>query len=309
MMTYIFFQGKAPQKFKAHEDHIQNVLKRVGEGTDTKDLVVSVYLLDKTNSWGGICFRKWCDKEKFQKGRGSWSATKIFPLPQDLPERFKLIRMKFGAGLLPYPRILRDRYGWAARYPSFEAHLATLFAHELHHFRRYHLNLHHREGEHSTNAWALQRVNEVGFEVEGGFADRTRKRRERKLKAKLQGVKRLPKENPQLRRKVIRMANHLSLEDVKYLRDWCQKRERVLARKISVVKKETHYEKIRALPEGTQLVLTRDLYRELLHKGNIVTKIKNLKTKSSKRVEVKDQGGTLWHIPMDFLDVSSLSED
>jgi hypothetical protein len=60
-----------------------------------------------------------------------------------------------------------DRYGWKLTYPSLLDHIAFLFAHELHHYRRFHLGLHKREGENLANKWALERVQQLNFEVDG----------------------------------------------------------------------------------------------------------------------------------------------
>ena len=60
-----------------------------------------------------------------------------------------------------------DQYGWKLTYPSFTDHFAFLCAHELHHYHRYHLGFHPREGENSANKWALERVRQMNFHADG----------------------------------------------------------------------------------------------------------------------------------------------
>jgi len=66
-----------------------------------------------------------------------------------------------------YPRTERDIYDWEFHYATQADHLAVLFAHELHHFRRYHLGMHPREGEHGANQWAIKHAKAHGFQAEG----------------------------------------------------------------------------------------------------------------------------------------------
>jgi hypothetical protein len=147
-------------------DSVRNVLNRVASGTDTEDLVVGVYVSRMAGNRGTAYARRWMNPSDFTTRRGRWSMTGSWGVPDDLPERFKLIRMRLG-GPSAYPRTETDIYGWEWSYATFGDHLAALFAHELHHYRRFHLGAHPREGEQAANRWALERVSELGFRVRG----------------------------------------------------------------------------------------------------------------------------------------------
>lgn len=147
---------------------ISDVIDRVASETATQDLVVALYLLPGVyHSRGSAYVRQWFHPTDFTTGQGRWSFTKSWVVPTDLPDRYKLIRMRLDDSPRHFPKTERDTYEWEFKYPSFEDHLATLFAHELHHYRRFHLNLHPGEGEQSANRWALKHVQNLGFPVEG----------------------------------------------------------------------------------------------------------------------------------------------
>ena len=168
MKTYLFTTPKNLHRTGILQKDIFHVLQKVAENTDTQDLVVSLYLLPgRYENRGTAYVRDWLIPNNFITKRGKWSITSQWALPSDLPQRFKLIRLRLDGNQNLFPRTEEDRYGWVFRYASFQDHLATLFAHELHHYRRFHLNLHPREGEHSANLWALQHVKELGFHIEG----------------------------------------------------------------------------------------------------------------------------------------------
>jgi hypothetical protein len=150
------------------ESSIRRVLETVASGTDTSDLIVSVYLLPGMHRTRGTAYvRQWMTPKEFLTGRGHWGISKRFAPPDGLPERFKLIRMRIDPDPSSFPRSERDGYHWIFEYRGFDDQIATLFAHELHHFRRHHLGFHPREGEHSSNRWALDRVTRLGFSVQG----------------------------------------------------------------------------------------------------------------------------------------------
>jgi len=162
----------------AQEGVIRAVFERIAAGTDTSDLVVSVYLLPGAHATRGTAYvRHWMNPKEYRTGRGHWGITRRFPAPGRLPERFKLIRMRVDPDPSSFPRMERDGYRWIFHYRTFGDQIAMLFAHELHHFRRYHLGLHPREGEHSSNQWALDTVRRLGFSVEGRPVRRPRKTR------------------------------------------------------------------------------------------------------------------------------------
>jgi len=159
--------------------YICDCFSRIASSTDTADLVVALYLLPGVNKTRGTAYvHRELETRNFTTGRGKWAFTRKFPVPEDLPDTFKLIRLRIDCNSTRYPHIEKDIYGWEFSYPSFTDHLATLFAHELHHFRRYHLNLHPGKGEQSANKWAVLHVQSLGYEVE---ARKIKKRNKKKI--------------------------------------------------------------------------------------------------------------------------------
>lgn len=182
MQLYIHKQFPGEQ-MDARGDALEGLLRRVAEGTDTADLVVALYLLPGQSATRGAAYvRRWITPARFLPTHGRWKPVRAFGTPSDLPPQFKLIRLRLNDAPSAYPKKETDIYGWQFHYPDFQTHLAHLFAHELHHFRRHHLGLHPREGEHSANRWALDRVRTLGFSLE---YLRIRKRRIRTRKRPL----------------------------------------------------------------------------------------------------------------------------
>ena len=180
MKTYIFYHSQFMSYCSFNETEIEQTLQHVARGTDTGDLVVALYLLPGVHqSRGTAHVRTWMSPRSFIARNGKWTCSKKWPVPADLPGRFKLIRMRLDGRDRLYPRTDHDTYFWEFRYRSFTDHLATLFAHELHHFRRYHHDMHPREGEQSANRWALNHVRKLGYHVEGKKVEQRRKWRRR----------------------------------------------------------------------------------------------------------------------------------
>ncbi|MCI0512632.1 hypothetical protein L0128_05415 [candidate division KSB1 bacterium] len=177
MHTYIFSEPDILKHLDVTAAQIKELLHQLAAHSDTTDLVVSTYFLKHSGWYGGTAYvSHWVPRRQFQTRRGKWNFTRQFPLPPDLPDQFKLIRLLPAKGLddIQYPARLQDIYGWELYYPDFLSHLAFLFAHELHHFRRYHLGLHPAEGEKSANRWALAQVQAFGFQVTGKVLPRRR---------------------------------------------------------------------------------------------------------------------------------------
>ncbi len=168
MNIYYFSDTDWKRRLKFDEPGLKEIFNQIADGSNTKDLILANYLLIR-NSWsGGVAYtRNWLKPKQFISNKGRWKFTQKFGIPKDLPEGFKLIRLQFGIKSLKYPLCQMDRYGWKLTYFSFIDHIAFLFAHELHHFRRYHLGMHDREGENSANRWALDRLQLLNFQVEG----------------------------------------------------------------------------------------------------------------------------------------------
>jgi len=170
MQFYLFNENSQSKKPPLSAIEISALLEIVAAETNTSDLVVSVYFIRHSRWFGGSAFvRQWLKPDQFRTTRGNWKFTRNFPIPQNLPDRYKLIRLlpTRGANHPVYPLRLNDSYGWEFLNQNFTDHLALLFAHELHHFRRYHLGLHPGEGERSANQWALAHVKQLGFNVVG----------------------------------------------------------------------------------------------------------------------------------------------
>lgn len=166
--------------------HITQTLLKVAHNTDTRHLVTAVYLLPGENQNRGTAYvRHWCSKHNFSTNRGKWYFTTRWPVPNDLPDQFKLIRMRLDSHPSHYPKKELDTYGWYFTYETFHDHLATLFAHELHHYRRYHLGLHPKEGEQSANRWALLHVQKSGFKVRAEKLPVKRKKQRKDWKKRL----------------------------------------------------------------------------------------------------------------------------
>lgn len=166
----IYFFSDASWKIKLHgsAEEMTDTISEVASGTNTDGLVVSIYLVGQKSGSSGVAYvRNWLTPENFISRRGRWKISTKFPIPANLPEKFKLIRLQFSPNYLSYPLSQKDCYGWQLSYSSFMDHLAFLFSHELHHFRRHHLGYHHREGENSANKWALQHVQKLNFQVNG----------------------------------------------------------------------------------------------------------------------------------------------
>lgn len=147
---------------------IRNIVFSIGKGSNTIDLVTVLYLTKQSVRNRGTAYvQNWISPLQFHPNRGKWLFTQKLPLPKNLPDHYKLIRLLMEWNQSKYPITERDIYHWEFYYPSFEDHLANLFAHELHHFRRYHLGLHPKEGEQAANRWALKHVQNLGFQVKG----------------------------------------------------------------------------------------------------------------------------------------------
>ncbi len=183
MKIYIYSDTSFKRCVGVNSEQMTDVIERISATTDTDGLINSIYLINQNSMSGGIAYvRNWRSPAQFVSSRGRWKFTKKFPLPDDLPDQFKLIRLLFGLKKLTYPLQQQDCYGWDLHYQSFLDHFAFLFAHELHHFRRYHLNMHEREGENSANKWAISTVKEFGFKVEGSKVKNNRKKQNRRGK-------------------------------------------------------------------------------------------------------------------------------
>lgn len=208
MKIYLFSTAQHFRLLGVDKEEIILTLNRVAEETDTSDLVVALYLLRGAHHSRGTAYvRNWVAPANFLAKQGKWGFAKRWGIPQDLPQRFKLIRMRLDGNSQPYPKKETDIYNWEFWYDNFSTHLAILFAHELHHFRRHHLGFHTAEGEHSANRWALQHVQNLGFRVEA----RRKPRKRKSLSAHSSFLKKFSRNDPYASFRKLRTGAHLSV--------------------------------------------------------------------------------------------------
>jgi hypothetical protein len=205
MKYYIFH----PSSKKIDTENIRTCLLHTADTTDTSGLIVALYLLPgATQTRGAAYVQRNLTPRNFTTGRGKWAFTRKFPSPVDLPAHYKLIRLRIDSSSKRYPFKERDIYGWEFYYPCFYDHLATLFAHELHHFRRYHLGLHPGEGEQSANKWAVKHVQSLGYGVKAGKI----KKRKKKKSSYSTLLKKFPRLDPYLDFRQLKPADQVKIK-------------------------------------------------------------------------------------------------
>lgn len=182
-MRLYLFSNLSQIHDRINPDQLRKLIHRISDQTDTSDLVTALYLWPGHFRTRGTAYvQRWLTPGQFLPRHGYWLPVRAFGIPADLPERFKLIRMRLDGKDSAYPKKETDIYGWEFHYPDIQTHLACLFAHELHHFRRYHLGLHPGEGEHSANRWALEQVQNLGYTLEFQRMKKRQKKRSRSNK-------------------------------------------------------------------------------------------------------------------------------
>lgn len=290
-MKFYLFTPSGTEKYPEFQrDKIEATLRKVADGTDTKGLVVVLYLTRNSRWTGGTAYvRAWLTPARFKPVRGKWRIFSHFPTPQDLPRRFKLVRMHLRANTALYPLQEQDQYKWKHRYLSFNDHLAHLFAHELHHYRRFHLGFHPGEGENGANKWALKRVTSLGFKVQS---------------------EKLPVEKRKRKKKVIDFSAVLNPMDfvrmggLKGQINWKNVFTGIAVnassrqKKKYIEKKLHHFEKLRALASGTKLVVSYDPSEK--YTGQNVTIVRTMR-RNSVRIVVRTDDGKEWRWPMAWL--------
>ncbi len=294
MQVYFFPAHNSWNRLGASARELQGVLERLAAETDTGELVVALHLVRRSSWSGGTAYvRQWVRPSSFYARRGKWRLSGSWQVPENLPERFKLIRL-----LLPdsagYPLTELDRYGWQHRFGRFEDHLAFFFAHELHHFRRFHLDLHGREGEHSANAWAEAHCRSLGFAVE---SVRLRPRKGRTKKKGRSGPTFWQVLNP---------VDFLPVAQACLLwrgggtllgaamRLVCRDRNAYIADKMR------HIQLLGQVQPGRQLWITFDPSRRYLHES---ARLVRLLRRPSLRAVIETGDGKIWRWPMAWLSI------
>lgn len=294
MKIYIFSNPCDLKRLRLSADEIKSVLHRVARETDTEVLVVALYLVHKSKWTGGTAYvRTWLAPAKFLPKRGKWAALGFSHLPDDLPPRFKLIRMALRANPSLYPLTETDRYQWQHSYRKFQDHLAHLFAHELHHYRRYHLGMHPREGEHSANKWALQHVKKLGFQVHSIRLPQRRKKRKRQKKLSFLSILN-PMDFYQLPGEALRIVRwHEVFGNIVYSTSQKEK-ENYIAQSLQ------HFDRLRSLSPGTRLKV--DFDPTWKYWGQEVSIVRPMR-RNSVRIVVRTSDGKTWHWPMTWLKI------
>ncbi|MBN1364924.1 MAG: hypothetical protein JW976_08990 [Syntrophaceae bacterium] len=291
MKFYCFAPARTLQKLEKERIDLFAVLNAIASATDTRDLVVSLYLLESSRWFGGTAYvRSWITPRQFYARRGKWRIYPLPPLPADLPAQFKLIRLALPAVDSIYPLREKDSYHWHHTYQSFSDHLAFIFAHELHHFRRFHLHFHPHEGEHSANAWALQRVRQCGFRVDS-------------VKPVFPKRKPRSRANPDFI-KLLNPLDFLYHDDKAFFFDWPGMVRRILVsvdektRKKYIMDKLHHIEQLRKLPVGTSVWISFDPSKKYLYQP---VKIVRSPRRHAYRVVIETSDKKIWRWPMSWL--------
>ena len=292
MRVYVFGKSISPQA----RETVLGVLRRIARHTPTDDLVVAVYLREG-NDWHAHASVDSMARSGFGRARGKWAFVRDFDIPADLPPRYRIIRIALGTGIR-YPGATADRYGWRLRCQRLDDHLAYVFAHELHHFRRHHLGMHPGEGEQSACKWALARALEEGFHIEG--------RRETPKGGKRRPVRLRGKRDAALLRRVKDAAAGLCLEHLEELVRWASRRATAAGKRRRWGKWTEHFGRLRALPDGAPLhVVGDDLRKGYL--GQTATKVRNLRC-NSYRMAVRTADGKEWRWPMQWLQDAGIGQ-
>jgi hypothetical protein len=289
MKFYIF--GSANFFQKSFQKKIIEIANQVSTTTNTDDLVVALYVVPKSNWSGGTAYAQgWSTLNKFRTGRGKWNITQQYNTPKDLPAQFKLIRLLLRHNFSNYPLRERDYYGWEHNYGTFYDHFAFLFAHELHHFRRFHLGFHPGEGENSANKWALQRVKSLNFNVESKKLKTLKKKRSKKKTLVFQHVL-----NPKDFIDMNALPGETGWKQVLnslFLNISPQKKKQYVEEKLS------QFEKLRSLAPGSKLTIHYDPKQK--YTGQAATLVRPLR-KNSFRIVIRTNDGKEWRWPMAWL--------
>lgn len=175
MRVLLYAANQSFERLKTNRNSLKDILHHVAEGTDTESLVVLISLEHSTRRWGGAFYPGDIPRGRLRRLRGPWRKAHPDGIPPGLPETFRLIEVHIGSKSSSYPCRDLNRNGFLVSLPSFDAHLAYIFAHELHHYRKHHFGLHPNEGEKGADRWAAARACDLGFEV--ALEERKQKRR------------------------------------------------------------------------------------------------------------------------------------
>ena len=188
-----------------------------------------------------------------------------------------------------YPYTELDRYGWQHCYNSLQDRLAFLFAHELFHFRRFHLGLHPGGGEQAANKWALSHVQSCGFSVKS---------------LKIKRKKRKSKKSEFDFYKVVNPMDFVKTFSLSGKNKWQTLLNNILLnisrrkQQEYIKEKEDHFKKLRSLIPGTLLYVDYDPSNK--YNQQKVKLIRSLR-KNSTRIVIQTGDGKDWRWPMAWL--------
>ena len=289
MKFYIFHSDTFSQK--SFQKKIFEIAEQVSATTNTDDLVVAMYVVPKSNWSGGTAYAQgWSNPNDFRTGRGKWKITQLYYIPKDLPKKFKLIRLLLRHNVSNYPLKERDYYGWEHNYGSFYDHFAFLFAHELHHFRRFHSGFHPGEGENSANKWALKHVQDLNFRVESKKLRTLKKKHTKKKTLVFQQVFN-PKDFID-RNAWSGEINWKQVLNTLFLNISPQKKQQYVAEKLA------HFEKLRSQTPGSVLLVSYDPKQK--YTGQTAILLRSLR-RNSIRIVIRTKDGKEWRWPMAWL--------
>jgi hypothetical protein len=290
MQLFFFPERDSWRRLGASAEDLQKVLDRVAAGTDTTELVVALHLVRRSSWSGGTAYvRQWVRPAAFYARRGKWRLGEEWTLPKQLPARFKLIRLLLPDAGSAYPLTEVDRYGWRHRFGRFQDHLAFFFAHELHHFRRYHLGLHPREGEHGANAWAVALCGDLGYSVESERLTPRRKKRKGRSRPSFWQVLNPLDFWPAAQ--AFRLWRGSALLEMA-ARLACRDQEKYIAAQMR------HVQQLRKTPPGTPLWISFDPERR--YAGQPVRLVRPLRPPSLRAI-IETADGKVWRWPMAWL--------
>jgi len=292
MLIYFFPRRDSWRRLGHSPEQLQRLMERIAAGSETADLVVAVHLVHRSSWSGGTAYvRQWHHPAHFYARSGKWHLREAWKLPADLPPRFKLIRLLLADDRTVYPMQEVDRYGWEHRFGSFGDHLAFFFAHELHHFRRFHLGLHPGEGEHSANSWAVERCRALGFDVVSArLPQRPRKKKRGPARPTFWQVLNPADFLPTAQASLLWRSSGALLGMMVRLR--CGNQRHYIATKLG------HIEQLSRTLPGTQLWITFDPQRR--YQDAPVRLVRQLR-RPSLRAVIETRDGKIWRWPLSWL--------
>jgi hypothetical protein len=287
MQIQIIRTDRALSRFPADAD-LRGVLETVAQGTDVHSLAVDIYLPPDSGIWRGDC--------RQPRGHMVDEGQPVSPHPAAQAPRSGSehaepdIRVILGDMWL-LARSITTRYGMYLRWRSFLDSLAFVFAHELHHYRRHHLGLHPGEGEVSADRWALERVRQAGFAVDGQRVATARRKRPQHADASAAEVVRLMN--------LLGQSMKLGPEEFS---DLAKRINQTPAGRAAV--RAMHYEQLRQLPENAPVRIrcTGPRLTDTLYTGQIAHKVRTPR-RGSYRMPIRFANGQQFYWPMEWLEI------